>query len=373
MGRGVFRTLPFAARLQPQPRKERAEPRLLSANAPTPFRRPAEPGPNILTATRDNLPTITPLIDASDRRRPVAAAKDASSPRYLVIAGCIVFAIAGIAGASFLLLTAPRPESVATAWPPHGSAGTGGPAVQPPPPGNAGVPAPPNAATARPTATAAIPVPVATPHLPAAAAAPKPPGALAKLPATPAVTKPILPPVVMPAKPAHPAVPAREVADRRAAMPPAVAQNRRSAIPSVKTSNDHDAPRPPSEAARDHRVGYPAMETHHHAHTHLAEKRPHPRSERETHLLQPKTGPAHSALSPPPEQAARSSQPGSPQSPDQNAAFDQLLAHLTGSANAAARAPNQSSKSFSTQPLTPPAAGAPDPFAPRQSDGSSDQ
>jgi hypothetical protein len=356
MRHGVLRNLSFASRSQP-PFRERAEPHLLPVNAPLPFRRPAEPNPGILSAARDSAPepVITPVIGAADRRPLVPSNPEPSSLRYLAIVGCIVFAIAGIGSAGFLLFTAPTPETATVT----------GPAPTPAPstlPQSDRAAAPALAETATPPAAAAIPAPPVAPRGAAEGTAPKPSSdVVPRLTPAPTSKRPLVPAVASPARSARPAretSAANGVADRHDVTTRAAPHDRRT-------------PAAPAEAAHD-RPATTSAEHRHGARAHVAERRAHSPPDREirssSELRSARPAPVRA-----PKQPTHPTVAAAPQQADQAAEFDQLLAHLTGSANSVGSPSGRSSNEAPSQSLTPPPAGAPDPFAPLRPAGVSAQ
>jgi hypothetical protein len=329
MAGGRLRNLSFASRTQEPPR-DRAEPRLLPADTPLPSRRSNEAHPDILSATRDDQPkpVSVPAISATDRRPAASVEGRAGSMRHIALVGCVALAVGAVVGARFLVLTGPSPQTVA------GPAPSGSPATD-----LAAGPVSPAAAKPSPATTAAVPgapsgrAPAAENaplKLPANVSQPVPQAATSSAPSTPAV-----PAFEKPVSAANSAVAAPDIADRPASAAAAAAPERRSANP------PRDMRRP--------------------AHARYAARHPHLRSAREIRSARPEPGPVHTPQPQRPEPPSSSAESSAPGQSGQATSFDQLLARLTGSANP----PDQR--------LTPPAAGAPDPFASHASDGASAQ
>jgi hypothetical protein len=355
MGRGVvrsvFQNLSFGSRSQAVTR-ERTEPRLLPASAPLEFRRPANANPGILSASREQAPksAIAPTLSLVERHVVSPSAPVPGSVRSLAVAGCVAFAIAGIASAGFLWLRTTPSEPASPVV--HGSAEASQTE-------NVPVSASPVPATTH--AVAAIPGPVPPPRTVSSITAPKPPGDFPH--AAPETAAGNWPRPVM----------RRE----RTASPHRMAT-------STTTQQRHAAIT--AGAASDHRVIAPAPALDRPPRLRTEARRTHVRPAHDVQSPQSKL----SALHPPTSEAARPSrtaETSTVQPPNQVGAFDQLLANLTGSAKPAAAAANQGSAPpaagsaagfdqllahmtgsepadrASGQTLTPPAAGSPDPFA----------
>jgi hypothetical protein len=331
MGHRLFANLSFASRAQP-PAQERAEPRLLPGDPPLPFRRPAQPDPGILSAARDTArpSAVTPIIAVPDRQPVAPLRQESSSLRFAALVGCVLFAAAGVGSAAFLLLANPNKELTAIPLPANppasrqteqavGSVAGGG--ADKHPAGMTTVPSPPSVSPhpAANDATLQSPsgLPLASPAAPtnapptAATASAKPPTATAPAAAAGAAARP--------------------------------------AIAAAENPADH-----PSISA--------AAEMHRAARAHHAERRAHLRAARETRNSSAQPDPDRFS---PRRRSVRVAGPAAPPQADQSSAFNKLIAHLTGSAEPADSPPGQS--------LTPPAAGAPDPFAARPADGSTHQ
>jgi hypothetical protein len=357
MVRSVFQNLSFGSRLQDVPR-ERAEPRLLPTSAPIEFRRPANANPGTLSASREQAPksAVAPVLSLVERHPVRPSESIPGSARSMVIAGCVAFAIAGIASAGFLWLRTPpgEPASPAAHGSPEAAQTDYAPAL-----------ASPAAAT---HAAAAIPGPAPLPRAVNSITAPKPP---IDLPQTASRTA---------------------MDDRALAATPHEKTVSPARTPTAITTQQHHAIIT-AEAAPDHRVMAPTPAIHRPSRLRTEARYAHSRLAHDVRSSQSET----SALRPPVNEAARSSRTGDSsavQPPDQSAAFDQLLTNLTGSAKPAAAAANQSSTPpaagsatgfdqllahltglpkpadpSSGQTLTPPAAGSPDPFAARAPEG----
>ena len=116
MGHRVFQNLSFASRPQ-SPERERSEPRLLPSEPPLPFRRLVPPDSAVLSAARDDAmrPAIAPITAASERKPIAPAVQGRNSLHFIAVAGCILFAVAGVGSAAFLLFANPAKQIVGTA------------------------------------------------------------------------------------------------------------------------------------------------------------------------------------------------------------------------------------------------------------------
>jgi hypothetical protein len=325
----MFRNLSFS-RAHP-PRRDRAEPRLLPANAPLPFRRPADQDPTSFSAIRNEgvsatrgdepRPSPAPVIFTADQRPPPDVRHRARPLRELALAGCIVLGVGAVAGAGFLLLAPPQTDS----------AGPTARNVSEPAASNSSASPTPSAPSSA-SATAAIPNASDTQHgATGHSAAPSPAGAA---PEMPAAVRPEAPPnntsaKAMPApspapKPARTAIAATHVAAEPPAAKPHPAPDKRAAVPQIEARR----PVHPRPAVR-------------HVRLEAAHETPPP---------QAKFDAAQSPPRPPERPAPTALSSTSPQM-DQAASFDRLINQLTGPA----RPPDQA--------LTPPAPGLPDPFA----------
>ena len=300
----IFQNLSFTARPR-NPKPERAEPRLVSPNAPRPLHRPTAGDPSVLSATRydEPKPLISPTIFPTDRLPVAAGSRPAGLLSLFAFAGLVALVVSGLAGIGFLQIAALTKHTVAVS----GRDAAGPQADQAP------APIPPEA-VAPPVATAAIP----------GASAPKPP-------------------------PVHDAAPKPQVAQ---APPPASPGNKplASASPgqgqgaglsaSAAAATDMTPPPPTHAQAKDATEDHQAMNRPAGYHR-LVHARAEPRH---AHLRS-----AHSGRSPAPQ--SPSAQPSTPGQRDQTASFDRLVTQLTEPAKHA------------DQSLTPPVTGAPDPFA----------
>ncbi len=357
MGRGVvrsiFHNLSFGSRSE-EVTRERAEPRLLPASAPFEFRRPANANPGILSASREQAPksAIAPAISVVERHPPSPSEPVPSSVRSMAIAGCVAFAIAGIASAGFLWLRTPPSEPASPGA--HGS-------LEASQLDHAPAPASPVPAATHAVA-AAIPGPAPLPRAVSSITAPKPPDDFPHA--------------------------AQESAEGN--RPPSVMPREKTASPyhmttSTITHRHHAAIT--AGAARDRRVMALPSEIHRTSHLRTEPRRPHLRPLHDV-ALSPSERPPLPSPTAETERPNRALDTSTMQPPDQSAAFDQLLTNLTGSAKPAAAAANQGSTPpaagsatgfdqllahltgsprpadrASGQILTPPAAGSPDPFA----------
>jgi hypothetical protein len=311
MGGRIFQNLSFSAR-PPEPKPERAEPRLVLPNAPRPLHRPPAADLSVLSATRydEPKPLISPAISPADRLPVAAARRPAGLLSLFAFAGFVALVVGGLAGIGFLQIAALTKHAVAV---------SGRDAAQPPA-DHAPAPTPPEAGTSPPVATAAIPGAFAAKPPPVHDAAPKPQVAQAPQPVSPS-SKP--PPSVPPAL-------------------AALARGQGSgSLVSAAAATDSTAPPPPTHAkakdiAEDHQAMSPPTGYHRPVHA-----RAEPRHVR--------LRAAHKGGSPAPQSPpAQLSTPGQP---DQAASFDRLVTQLTEPTKHGA------------QSLTPPPTGAPDPFA----------
>jgi hypothetical protein len=297
---------------------ERAEPRLLPANAPLPFRRPATATPGILSATREDepKPPMSPALSVADRRPAPATARPRRALAYFAVAGLIAIAVSAAAGVGFVRFTAPSKETVAA---------VGRDAAEPPQADRQPWPISPEATTPHLAAPAAIPSPPLAQQAAAANVEPKSQGNAAR--------------ALLPTLPSSAAPASAAPVSRRAASP---ATARAAAATSV-------AARPPPAAGDsppDHPAAPRPIGNHRPAHARTAERRIHSRSPSEVRSPEPRSRPAHSSTLPQSDQAA---------------SFDRLVTRLTAPTTAV------------DQVLTPPAPGAADPFAQPPQDGKSAQ
>jgi len=359
--RSVFQNLSFGSQSQEVPR-ERAEPRLIPVSAPIEFRHPANASPGILSASREQAPksAVAPVLSLVERHPARPSESIPSSVRSMAIAGCVAFAVAGIASAGFLWLkTAPsEPASPAAHGSPEASQTD-----------HASAPASPTP-TVTHAAAAAIPGSAPLPRAVSSITVPKPP---ADVPQTVSRTA---------------------LSDRALTATPGEKTASPRHLPTAITTQQYHATIT-ATAAPDHRVMAPAPAIHRPSRLRTEARHTRIRPAHDVRSSQSET----SALRSPVSEAARSSRTGDTstvQPPDQSAAFDQLLTNLTGSAKPAAAAANQGSippaagsatgfdqllahltrspkpaDSASGQTLTPPAAGSPDPFAGHAPEGHS--
>jgi hypothetical protein len=349
MGHRVFQNLSFASRPQ-SPERERSEPRLLPSEPPLPFRRPVPPDSAALSAARDDAmrPAIAPIAAASDRNQIAPAVRGPNSLRLIAVAGCILFAVAGVGSAAFLLFANPGKEIVGPASPTNPSA----------PPQTAQSAGPPSlgAEERHPAETpAAASAPSAPPSPAMNDAALKSPSGL-PLVSPPTPINPPSTAAMMPAKPA-----AKVVSDRHGVAPSLhraalVAVRPQSAgHPGAAEAGDRHT-LAAADAAADRRATSGPQEAERVSRARHAERHGHLRAARQIRTLTAQTGSSRLPRPHSPNQTTRVAASGPAQHADQPAQFNDLLAHLTGSAKPADR--------VSGQTLTPPAPGAPDPFGP---------
>jgi hypothetical protein len=365
MGRRIFQNLSFASRPQP-PMAERSEPRLLPSEPPLAFRRPVPPDPTVLSAARDDAtrPAIAPITAASDRNPIAPAVRDPSSSRVIAVAGCILFAVAGVGSAGFLLMANPGKEVAGVASPatppaPLQTDQTAGPgplgaAEQHPAETGAGA-SPPNAPPHPTVNDAALQSPSGLP-LVSPAAPMNPPPTAAVGPAKPPSRTP--PAAVAEGAGAVARVPSHHHTVRPSSHPVAMVAAQpqsagNSAAAGAQTGDRHTVAA--TEATADRRAPSAPVETRSISRAVTAERHAHLRAAREIRTSRVQTAPGRF---PPhaPERRTHVAGSGPAQRTDHAAQFNDLLAHLTGSPKPADRASGQS--------LTPPAAGAPDPFGP---------
>jgi hypothetical protein len=334
-GSEIIRSLSFS-RARP-PRADRAEPRLLPPDAPLPFRRPGDQNPGILSTTPDDAPPppTAPAIFIADLR-PAAPRRPAGSLRDLALAGCVVLGVGAVAGAGFMLLTPPSTES-------GGSAAHNAPEPAPPNP-----PAPPASSAAAATAA------TATAAIPGAADAP-PAGTRRSPAAPPAAAAPDLPPV------AHPqSLPGRPSAAKAARAYSPVAKFPRTAVSATGVPAKPIAAE--AHSVPDNRTAVPPTEMRRPAHPRTVARHVRLEGARGNRGGEPQSRSARFAaarqpLPPrPSERPAGSARSSAPPQADQAASFDRLMNQLTGPGRLAAP---------TDQSLSPPAAGAPDPFGQR--------
>ncbi len=358
MGHRVFQNLSFASRPQ-SPERERSEPRLLPSEPPLPFRRPVPPNSAVLSAARDDAmrPAIAPITAASERNPIAPAVRGPNSLRFIAVAGCILFAVAGVGSAAFLLFANPAKEIVGTASPTNPSA--------PSQTGHSAGPPSLGAEERHPAETrgAANP-PSALPSPAMNDAALKSPSGL-PLASPPSPINPPPTGAVAPEKPA-----AKVASDRHGVAPPlhraalvAVRQQSAGHPGAAEAGDRHTLAE--GEATADRRATSGQQEAERVSRARHAERHAHPRAARQIRTLTAQTGSSRSPRPRSPDQTTRVAGPRPAQHADQPAQFNDLLAHLTGSAKPADR--------VSGQTLTPPAPGAPDPFGPSPRAETSDQ
>jgi hypothetical protein len=324
----VPRKFPFAGEVE-QPRPDRAEPRLAPLNEPLPFRHPAGLSPSGLAVPRDeDRKVAAPLaISALDRPPVSAAARPMGSRFHLAIAGLLILAIGAVGGAAFLRFLGPAQEAV-TAAPPAA-------APSPQAGGTAGL-VPPPAPTPYPAMAAAIPRPSLIPHAAGDNAAAKPPHVGPQ--ATP------VPPL-----------------DRAAASPMSVAGHATDRRPAIADADATRTAAAATDRAQDYRAARRSTANHRPAHPRTMARHAQSWPLREVKPGQPPSRSAQSSALRQAERPSRSAPPSATAPPDQAAAFDRLMEQLTEPTKPTDRA------------LSPPAAGAPDPFAPRRADRSTPQ
>jgi hypothetical protein len=350
MGRGVLRNRPFASR-SPQPMRERAEPRLIPADTIAPSVPAGQPDWESIVPMRPQVgsPGATPVIAASERLPTALVPSEPGSLRSAVLAGCLLFGLAGVAAAGLLLLAAPSKVSVPAA---------GADALGPAQAKLAGSPAPSAPAPVPAAATAALPGSAAAPHRAADEPAADSPSGLAPAAVdrarNPSVKAADLPPAAVAAKP----VPALH--------PPAAP----AIAPKAAVSAPASGHRRTMSAREPSRFSHPRSEAY-------AARQPHSPLLREPQSLRSAAHRARPPLLPDSGQPNRMATTTGPQPADQAAAFDQLLAHLTGGSGSAVAAGDRPLAPRPAGPpnpaLTPPPPGAPDPFGPPPSTPAPDQ
>jgi hypothetical protein len=416
MGSSGLRNLPFVSR-SPEAVRERAEPRLVAANMPV-SRRPAElrategrPGeakPEALTNLRNNGPRlgVAPVVSAADRQPVSWGKREAASRRSIALAAVAALAIGavGAIAGTGLLSTAPsEKKTIVTAAPPddanpsgtdRGAAPVPAPATTPRPvaagvPGISGEqhapkPMPSKASpegfnsalqppAAKPTPVASGPPPEKPVHLVKSTAVPEiaPFSAATKREAQPEPSAIRLPSET--GRPAHPQIAghhthSRSAREARSMSPAPSLEHALTARHSERAIRAADTLTPPSG------VGSESVAPAQHA-----ERAPH--TAENSALVRADHGSAarHTQRASSPGEGSAGTAASRPADP--TVEFDQLLAHLTGSAKLAAepKAGPPPPRSASAQPpfvgqaLTPPGPGAPDPFASRSPDRPSPQ
>jgi hypothetical protein len=179
----------------------------------------------------------------------------------------------------------------------------------------------------------------------------------------------------MPAAGALPAPPAPPAAKPAAAPHPALA--------AVGNGETLQGVAPPGTGA--HREPHPGTEVHLPGHPHTVARHLRLRAAAEIRAAEPPVDSAHPPRTHPMRRSAaagtsaeRPSGPAATASSPvsaggQASSFDELLTHLTGRPRTESRPTDRPADRTSDQPLTPPAPGAPDPFAPRGAGGPPDQ
>jgi hypothetical protein len=353
---GMLRHLSLT-RTQLPPRGERAEPRLVPTNAVAPLRRPADAVSASIAASRRDAPRplVAPVDPLSDRRPVSSAAQDPSVLRQIVLGCLAVVAIGGLGGAALALLGPRANDNLA-------AAGPSAPAPQPPAP-------------------AAAPAALAPASSPGAASAAIPAAAPARQ-ATPAEASEATTPSGLPATP--PPQLARALETSEATTPSGLPMPAAKA-PSGKAVPPAEEPVAPphlatAAAARDLTASEEprAAAPHRRAHAHTALRHLRLRAANERPSAEPPVDSAHPPRERPSRRVSPAASTGSARrpsggaeaetsplpAPDKAGSFDELLAHLTGRAKTPVRPADRTSE----QALTPPAPGAPDPFAPRSPD-----
>jgi hypothetical protein len=339
-----------------EPRPERAEPRLYPADAPLPFRRPAIGSATSLSASPEDEPEsmISPAVSALDRR-PAPAARRVGAVPYLAVAGLVVLAAGGVAGMRLLV---PTPSGRVTAV-----AAADGAATPPQASGGSGA-ASPGTAASPPAVAVAIPSAPVAPHAAADSGTSKSPENVA--------------PVISP----RPSV--------SAAHAPAATTSEHIADPASKAAATTKVAAEPTGPAKDtardsaaaRRTASPPTGAHRPARIRIAEPHAHVRDAREVRSGEPKSGSTRTAVARQSEGPSRSAQILAPRQVDQAASFDRLMNQLTESTKPAeqtrpAEKTQPGAQTEQTRPaeqmLTPPAAGAPDPFSQHDSGEASPQ
>jgi hypothetical protein len=339
MRRRIMQNL-SAARSQ-KPRPERAEPRLLPQNAPLPFRRPAAANAGILSATREDEPPApipTKLLGVD--RRPATSARPVRALPFLAVAGLVALAVTVLAGVGFLMFTAPAKETVAA---------SGSNAAEAPPAYHEPGPTSPETTTSRAAAAAVIPRPTLAQQTVPDNAAPKsqsnvapsqPPAPPASAPPAPAAGPAERPVMATSGAAERPATATSGAAERPATATSGAAERPAMATPATNIAT-RSASTTAQDAASDRRAVSPATSEHRHTHTRIVARHAHFHSAREARAS---------------EQQARSARFPTPRASEQAASFERLVTQLT-----------QPGKPVD-QSLSPPAPGAPDPFAQPASD-----
>jgi hypothetical protein len=394
--------LPFGPRAK-APLPQRSEPRLIPDNAPLPFRRSADAQPGTLSANRDDGPksSVVAAPFASARRPPAATGRPSGSLSHIAIAGFVILAVAAVVGAGFVLFTAlavnptadagrnpaqpasgnratasVSPQIAASASPqikasppaapvgiPGASPARHAKAESSPPKSHIGIarttPASPASSSAEPTAPPAAPgVPSAQNATVETSPSKSHDEVAQKAPPTSSPAEPAAPPAAAGVSSAQPAIvttsPPKWRDEVAQTAPQATNPARPAEVSGVPNLPNpvvatRDVPPQPAPAPGGTSADYSSATVPHrmlrHAHT------------RTTELRHKHRVTAHVARSAPhaPPREAQSSTPG------QAGSFDQLMTELAS--------PNKPPP----QALTPPAAGAPDPFARRVGNGASAQ
>jgi hypothetical protein len=302
---GILHKPSFTARPQ-EPSRERAEPRLVPPDVLRPLRRSPIADPGVLSAPRDSEPTPlkSPAISPADRLPIAAARHPAGLLPYFALAGFATLAIGIVAGIWFLQPEAPAKNTVIV---------SGQAAAELPRANRAPGPISPEASRSAVIATSATPSVPGTKPPTANYAAPKPQANAGQ--AAPPASLDNKPPALAAPLPGHGAG-SPVAATNIAAPPPAHAKAK--------------------DSTGDHHTMSPATGYHRPVHA-----RAEPRHAR---LRTARNDRSPAPLSP-------SAQTATPRESDQAASFDRLMTQLTE--------PNKPAG----QSLTPPAAGAVDPFA----------
>ena len=416
MGSSGLRNLPFVSR-PPEAVRERAEPRLVAANMPV-SRRPAElrateggPGevkPEPLTNLRNNGPRlgIAPVVSAADRQ-PVSSGKQETNSRRSItlaaVAALAIGAFGAIAGTGLLSSAPSEKKTIVAAAPPDDANPSGtdrGAATVPPAapkprsvaagiPGISGeqhAPKPMRRKPLRrgPTRHYRLRQPSRHPLRPARL--PKSPSTSLNRPPSqksllfrPRQEEKLSPnPVAVrlpseTGRPAHPQVAghhthSRSAREARSMSPAPSLEHASTARHSERAIRAADTLTPPSGVGSE-----PVASAQH------AQRAPHTAENSALTSADHGSAVRHTQRASSPGEGSAGTAASRPADP--TAEFDQLLAHLTGSAKPAAEpgagAPPPRSASapppFVGQALTPPGPGAPDPFASRSPDRPSPQ
>lgn len=377
----VLRNLSLVKR-PPEMQPDRAEPRLFPVSEPVPLRRPASPNLGDLSVTRaeNRKPAVgLSAVSALDRPPASAAARPKLTLSSITLAGAVVLAVSAIGAAGLLRSIGPAKEtgnaapSTATIQPQVDSQSQPVAAPAPPPNPSAlpAIPTPPP--TKQATADTAVsrapkspnnvvpgakPLPVSA--LPISAAA-----ATRRIAAHPTSTGAPTNPLASPAPAAREAAQGHRGAiasssDEHLAHPQIVARHIR-----LRPYHEARALDPPSPVVHQAESSKPEPGTIHRSEA----PKPAARVTREVRAADRQSHPAHEIRSQQPQ--PRSTEAAAPRQADQAASFARLMTQLTQPSSDAKPAAPAATPGASA--LTPPAAGAADPFAERGAGGPSAQ